>query len=160
MKKLISATMAGAVLLAMTACQSTQDWGTKQTVGTGAGAIVGGVLGSQIGGGKGKLWATGAGAVLGALLGSEIGKSLDSADRAALNQASTQAYSAPIGKTIAWSNPQSGNSGSVVPTREGRDSSGSYCREFQQTITVGGQTQRAYGTACRQPDGQWQVVNQ
>jgi hypothetical protein len=32
------------------------------------------------------------------------------------------------------------------------------CREFQQTITVGGQTQEAYGTACRQSDGSWKIV--
>jgi hypothetical protein len=30
--------------------------------------------------------------------------------------------------------------------------------EFQQTITVGGQTQRAYGTACRKPDSSWKEV--
>ena len=32
------------------------------------------------------------------------------------------------------------------------------CREFQQTITVGGETQEAYGTTCQQPDGRWKVV--
>ena len=33
------------------------------------------------------------------------------------------------------------------------------CREFQQTITVGGRTETAYGTACRQPDGDWKIVS-
>ena len=33
------------------------------------------------------------------------------------------------------------------------------CREFQQTITIGGQPQRAYGTACRQADGTWRIVH-
>jgi hypothetical protein len=32
------------------------------------------------------------------------------------------------------------------------------CREFQQTITVGGTAQEAYGTSCLQPDGSWKVV--
>ena len=32
------------------------------------------------------------------------------------------------------------------------------CREFQQTITVGGSPQEAYGTTCLQPDGSWKVV--
>jgi hypothetical protein len=32
------------------------------------------------------------------------------------------------------------------------------CREFQQTITVGGETQEAYGTTCQQPDGRWKVM--
>jgi len=55
--------------------------GTKQTVGAGAGAVIGGILGSQVGSGSGQLWATGAGALLGTLIGSEIGSSLDRADR-------------------------------------------------------------------------------
>ena len=32
------------------------------------------------------------------------------------------------------------------------------CREFQQTITIGGTTQEAYGTTCLQPDGSWKVM--
>ncbi len=39
------------------------------------------------------------------------------------------------------------------------DSSGRYCREYQSTVMVGGQPQQSYGTACRQPDGTWRVVN-
>ena len=33
------------------------------------------------------------------------------------------------------------------------------CREFQRTITIGGKTEKAYGTACRQPDGTWKEVD-
>ena len=33
------------------------------------------------------------------------------------------------------------------------------CREFQQTIMIGGQPQQAYGTACRQQDGTWKIVH-
>ena len=40
-----------------------------------------------------------------------------------------------------------------------RASNGLTCREFQTTITVGGQAQPAYGTACLQPDGSWKVVD-
>jgi surface antigen len=32
------------------------------------------------------------------------------------------------------------------------------CREFTQTITVGGQAVQATGTACRQPDGSWRIM--
>ena len=46
--------------------------------------------------------------------------------------------------------------GSVSPIRApGRPE----CREFQQTIMIGGQPQRAYGTACHQPDGTWKIVH-
>lgn len=148
--------------LGMTAaCQNPNgagSWGTKQTVGTGLGAVGGGLLGSQIGGGSGRLVATGVGAVLGGLIGNEIGASLDSADKAALGQATARAYSAPIGQQISWNNPQSGNSGVIVPTRDGYDGNGAYCREFNQKITVGGRTQDAFGTACQQPDGSWKIV--
>src|SRR5689334_13384189 len=32
------------------------------------------------------------------------------------------------------------------------------CREYRQTITVGGQPREARGTSCRQPDGTWRIV--
>ena len=35
---------------------------------------------------------------------------------------------------------------------------GRYCREYQSTATIGGQSQQTYGMACRQPDGSWQIV--
>lgn len=34
-----------------------------------------------------------------------------------------------------------------------------YCREFTKVVTIGGQAQSAYGQACRQPDGSWQIVS-
>ncbi|QCN97814.1 hypothetical protein D3093_21880 (plasmid) [Azospirillum argentinense] len=36
---------------------------------------------------------------------------------------------------------------------------GQLCREYQTTVMVGGLAQPGYGTACRQPDGSWRVVN-
>ena len=38
-------------------------------------------------------------------------------------------------------------------------SAGGPCREFQESVIIDGKTQRAYGTACRQPDGTWKIVN-
>ena len=31
------------------------------------------------------------------------------------------------------------------------------CREFQQTIVIGGRLEQAYGTSCQQPDGSWRI---
>ncbi len=98
------------------------------------------------------------GAVLGGLLGSEVGRSLDSADRLQATRANQLAQSAPIGQTVTWNNPDSGNYGAVTPTRDGVSSAGNYCREFQQSITVGGRTQAGYGTACHQADGSWELL--
>lgn len=142
----------------ITGCQTLQNQGTKQTIGTGAGAILGGVLGSKVGKGSGQLWATGAGALVGAMIGNEIGKSLDQADRTAMTHAMDQAHQAPVGEPISWNNPQSGNSGEVVATKDGYSSSGKYCREYQQKVFIGGEEQTAYGRACQQPDGSWQIV--
>lgn len=77
--------------------------------------------------------------------------------RRAHEYAQIQATTAPIGQRIVWND--GGASGSVVALRDGTDSAGAYCREFQQDVTVGGRTEHAYGTACRQPDGAWKIVS-
>ena len=152
-------TVAAATLIALFAAAcSSSPYGEKQTVGAVGGAAIGGLLGSQFGDGTGQLVATGAGVLIGGLIGSEVGRTMDEQDRMQANQAVTQAHQAPLGETIVWNNPDSGNSGTVTPVRDGSTSSGLYCREFQQTITVGGETQTAFGTACRQPDGTWRIV--
>lgn len=147
---------AGALMLGVAGCAS--DAGPKETGGTIAGAAVGGIIGSAFGSGSGKLVAVGVGALFGGLLGREIGKKMDDNDRARALQAQSAAYTAPIGQKIVWTNPDNGHSGSVVPVRDGNDAQGNYCREFQETVTIGGQPQQAYGQACRQPDGSWKIV--
>ncbi len=144
---------------ALTACENMQTAGNKQLIGAGSGAVIGGLLGSKVGNGSGQLWATGAGALLGALAGSEIGLSLDKADKQYASQATYQAQTAPVGEPISWNSPDSGNSGEVIATKDGYSASGKYCREFQQKIYVGGKEQSAYGTACQQPDGSWQIIS-
>lgn len=152
-------TVVAATLVALLAAGCTNSpYGQKQTVGTLGGAALGGLLGSQFGSGTGRLVATGAGVLIGGLIGSEVGRTMDEQDRMRANQAVTQAQQGPLGETVVWNNPDSGHSGSVTPVRDGTSTSGLYCREFQQTVTVGGQTQTAYGTACRQPDGTWRIV--
>jgi surface antigen len=150
--------------LALGACAqdgSSNPWGmgNKETVGTASGALIGGILGSHVGGGSGKLWATGAGALLGAFAGSQIGKSLDRADMQYHNQAAEQAYSAPLNNTITWSNPESGHRGSITPVQEGHTQTGSLCRKYKEAVFINGQAETAYGTACQQPDGSWAIQN-
>jgi 17 kDa outer membrane surface antigen len=82
---------------------------------------------------------------------------LSEAQQRAHEQAQIRATTAPIHETIVW---HDGNAtGSVTPVREGTTSAGRYCREFQQTVTIGGKTEHAYGTACQQPDGAWEIVS-
>lgn len=137
--------------------------GNKQTGGALIGGGAGALIGSQIGGGRGQLVAVAIGALAGAFIGSEVGKSLDRADRLAIQQTTQHALeSAPVGRSVAWSNPDRRRQtyGSVTPTSRAYPHRGyRYCREYQQKITVDGKTERAYGRACRQPDGSWKIVN-
>ncbi len=147
-----------AAALSLGACVS--DQGNKQIGGTLIGAGLGGLAGSQIGSGTGQLAAVGAGVLLGGLLGNEVGKSLDKADQAYAQRSYNSALEkTATGQTSTWVNPDSGNSGTYTPVKTYQTDNGQYCREFQQTITVGGRTEDAYGTACRQPDGSWKIVN-
>ena len=131
----------------------------KEEIGAVVGAGVGALAGSYIGSGGGQLVAVAVGTLLGSIAGSEVGKSLDRADRLAMAHAQQEALeNGRSGDTMTWENPDSGNSGDVVPQPAYRQADGTYCREFSQTVTVGGKMQSAYGTACRQPDGTWKII--
>jgi hypothetical protein len=62
------------------------------------------------------------------------------------------------GQATTWVNPDTGGSGAVAPVRTFEDAAGQPCREFRQTILIGGRQEQGYGTACRQPDGAWRIV--
>jgi len=161
--KFVQGLAIGAMALSLAACdQSMYGNGggiNKQTVGTVGGAVAGGLAGSQIGGGSGRLWATGAGVLLGAFLGGEIGKSLDRADRQYMGQTTYNALeNGPSGQTARWQNPDSGHYGTVTP-QAAYQQGGYNCRQYTQTVYIDGRSEQAHGTACRQPDGSWQIQN-
>lgn len=119
------------------------------------GAASGGLIAAAAGGGTAGIIG---GVLLGGLVGGAIGNHLDQKDKqmamAAANRAFEQGRS---GERSTWQNPDSGNSGSITPTRTYQATGGGYCREYQQDIIVGGENQKSYGTACRQPDGSWKI---
>jgi surface antigen len=130
--------------------------GGGEAVGTLAGAGLGAWAGSNIGGGSGKLAATALGLVAGGFIGNRIGNSLDKGSIAYANQATQKALeTAPAGQQLPWRNDQNGNHGYVVAGAYQQQPSGVYCREYTQTVFIGGQQQQAVGTACRNPDGTW-----
>ncbi|MEW6718943.1 MAG: RT0821/Lpp0805 family surface protein [Thermodesulfobacteriota bacterium] len=154
MKSFIAGLLAVSFLFA--GCASS---GPKEGAGTVIGGVSGAVIGSRFGGGSGRIVGTAIGAVAGALIGQEIGRSLDRADQ--LEMQRTAQYSlenSRSGETRAWRNPDSGNSGTITPQRTYKTEQGEYCREYQQTVLIGGEERQAYGTACRQPDGTWKIV--
>ena len=122
-----------ALTVGLAGCQS---GGPKQEFGTLAGAIAGGLAGSQIGDGDGKLVAVGVGTLIGAALGGEMGASLDKADQLYAERTAQNALEhSPSGSAVAWSNPDSGNSGTVTP-RPAVLVGDTYCREFVQEIVA------------------------
>jgi surface antigen len=127
----------------------------KAVLGALGGAALGGGIAALAGGGTGAI----VGATLGgALLGGYIGNRLDARDKQMASQAAQKAFeSAQTGQPSVWNNPDTGHSGSITPTRTYQLANGTYCRQYEQTIDVGGEQHQAYGTACRQPDGTWKI---
>jgi len=136
-------------------CETIQGQ-NKTTIGGLGGGAMGGLLAAAAGGGG---TAIAASVIGGALLGGLAGNLLDERDKRMANDAAQRAFeTAPAGKAVAWTNPDSGHAGTVTPVRT-FESNGGYCREFQQTVTIGGNPESSFGTACRQPDGSWRIVS-
>jgi surface antigen len=66
---------------------------------------------------------------------------------------------AKTNQTTVWQNPDTGSAGDITPVFTYQNDQSEYCREYQQTVTIGGEQQQVYGTACRMPDGTWEVVS-
>ena len=133
------------------ACNATP---TKQDQGVIIGAIAGGILGHQVGGGSGQVLATIVGTMAGAAIGGSIGRTMDETDR--LN-AAVALENVRSGVPSTWVNPDTGYEYVVTPTNT-YDSDAGPCREYTLDAKIGGETEQIYGTACRQADGSWLVV--
>lgn len=134
--------------------------GNKEAIGTVAGAILGGLLGSQVGKGSGKKAATVLGAVAGGYMGNRYGESLDCQDQQYHSQTAHEALEyQPAGRPSSWNNPDSGHSGSITPVRTWQRDDGQYCRDFTQSIVIDGKVEDGKGTACREDDGTWRIVS-
>lgn len=134
--------------------------GPKAGVGALLGAGTGALIGSTIGDGSGQVAAVVIGTLAGALVGQNIGSQLDGADQRSMQANAQQVLEySRTDQAGDWVNPDTGHAGKLTPLRTYRTSNGQYCREYQQVVTIAGDAQRAYGTACRQPDGSWLTVN-
>jgi surface antigen len=129
----------------------------KAVLGALGGAAAGGLLAAALGGKGG---AVVAGALVGGLVGGYVGNRLDTKDKQMAAQAATMAFeNNRSGQPSAWSNPDSGNHGSITPTHTYQIATGQYCREYRQDVWIGNEKQQTSGTACRQADGSWQIQN-
>ncbi|MHB2167806.1 glycine zipper domain-containing protein [Alsobacter sp. R-9] len=152
-KTTIAVVLAAAIGLGAAGCS--QSTGPNEVGGTMIGAVAGGLLGSTIGGGAGKTAAIIGGTLIGGFLGNTIGRNMDENARAQAYNAQYAAVSS--GQRAEWSAP-SGSRGYVEPGPVYRDANGT-CRRYTHTIYVDGRPQQGSGTACRNPDGSWQIVS-
>lgn len=151
MKRLFTGLVVLLTCMSIVSCKNMSN----QDVGTMSGAVAGGVLGSTIGQGDGKLIAIAAGTLIGAYLGGSIGKSMDQQDRAHVNET---LESNNVGQPAYWRNAKTGNTYRVTPTKNVEVGHNKYCREYRTVADIAGKKQQMYGTACRQPDGSWKAV--
>lgn len=149
-------------LLALASCTLTttnpNDQGPKQAVGTVTGMVLGGKVANDFAEGSRNegLW-TIVGVTLGAFLGNEVGASMDKQDALLAERATKQALEFNKSEQAAvWSNPDTGNSGKVFPTYTSNQG-GQPCREFTQEIRIGNKVETAFGKACRNADGSWDL---
>lgn len=147
--RIIAATLALALLAA---CESQPS---KQDIGMATGAVLGGVLGHQVGGGSGKTVATIGGAALGAYVGNRVGRNMDRSDQSRATHALDQSVD---GESTTWRNDETGARHSVTPTRTYHGDSGGRCRDFTTVTQIDGRDEVVHGTACKQPDGTWKTL--
>lgn len=148
--------LAAAVLaaaLATSGCATQQ--GQQEQAGMVIGGVLGGLLGSQVGGGHGRTAAIIVGTMAGAAIGGSVGRSMDEVDR--MRTAATL-ENVRTGVSTTWQNPDTGNQYAVTPTRTYETAQGP-CREYTVEAVIGGKQETVYGTACRQPDGSWEIQN-
>jgi surface antigen len=143
------------LVLALTLSCATVQENPKAVLGSVVGAAAGGGIAAVAGASSGWIVAS---ALAGGLLGGVIGNRLDARDKQMAAMAAQEALEGNrTGQAETWRNPDSGNSGSVTPTRTYQSSEGRYCREYRQDVRIGEEKHQAYGTACRQPDGTWKI---
>jgi surface antigen len=153
--------MKGVAVVALFAILTTGCATIEANPKTTIGAVGGGALGGLIAGAAGANPAAIAAATIGGVLvGGLVGNLLDERDKRLAAQAAQKAFeSTPTGQPVAWQNPDNGHSGTVTPTKTYQTASGSYCRQYETSVNIGGKLENAHGTACRQPDGSWKIVS-
>ena len=144
----------GIVVLSMTGCANM----TREETGNLLGAVVGGSLAYGLGkdSSNKEIWVA-AGLIGGALAGGHYAKLTDKGQKMHSHAVHTNLETAQDNSTTSWNNPNNNEHGSVT-VRNTNVSNGTPCREFTQTIFVGGKAVEGYGTACRQADGSWKIM--
>ena len=156
MKKLTLLSV-GAVL-ALTACSPRGDGSyTRSSLGTVTGALVGGVVGNQFGGGSGRELLTIGGALYGAGVGNDWGRSIDRYQLQGRTRSSDGVFEyLPDDTYKAWVNPNTGKTTTIRPIQTmPQEGSNANCRLFETTRSGG---YSAIGMVCRDSYGRWRLM--
>lgn len=126
-------------------------WCDRAKVGAVLGGAVGGAIGSTVGKGDERLIAIVVGTVIGSVVGHELGRAIDRRDLACVGHSLELANT---GRTVRWSDPESGYGYALTPTKS-FERDGQPCRDFRFVVERGGRARTSSGTACRGADGAW-----
>ena len=149
-KYLITAMLALTLTLAGCATQ-----GPREESGMVIGGLLGGMLGAQAGDRHLRPVAIIAGTLIGASIGGSVGSYMDETDRLRAGQT---LETVRTGVSSTWRNPDSGVQYQFTPTSTYETAQGP-CREYTMEALIGGKREQVYGTACRQADGSWKIMN-
>ena len=174
-KKLIATSSLALLLTSSLAAQSAYA-SDAQLLGSLLGAAGGAAIGSNIGKGNGRVAAIAVGTILGAGIGGSVASGNSHGGHRSYNHHRPQprhghhrSYYQSNYDYYYTSNPVYNNVDYIVPAQNttittttynvqnNTGSNNDYCREFTQTVNVGGTSQQSYGTACLQPDGSWKI---
>lgn len=129
--------------------------GPREETGMVIGGLLGGLLGAQAGDHHLRPVAIVAGTIIGASIGGSIGSYMDETDRLRAGQT---LETVRTGISSAWRNPDTGVQYQLTPTSTYETTQGP-CREYTMNALIGGRHEQVYGTACRQADGSWRIIN-
>ena len=131
---------------------------TREESGNVIGALIGGALAYELAGDSSnkEIWVA-TGIIGGALAGGHYAVLTEPSQRMNATNMHTTLESIPDNAQTKWINPNTNESGTMTVVRT-NNNNGTPCREFTQTIYVGGKAVQGYGTACRQADGSWKII--
>ncbi len=129
--------------------------GPREESGMVIGGLLGGLLGAQADDHHLRPVAIVAGTLIGASIGGSIGSYMDETDRLRAGQT---LETVRTGVSSTWRNPDSGVQYQLTPTTTYETAQGP-CREYTMEALIGGRQEQIYGTACRQADGSWKIMN-
>ena len=131
---------------------------TREESGNVIGALIGGALAYELGkdSSNKEIWVA-TGIIGGAIAGGHYAVLTEPSQRMNATNMHTTLESIPDNAQTKWINPNTNESGTMTVVRT-NNNNGTPCREFTQTIYVGGKAVQGYGTACRQADGSWKII--